>query len=285
MNIIKKIYPSLGKFSLWAAGVFFGIYAKKLTEHLPAIIILPLLIIFSALGLFYSYITSKVIEPGLKARPLKDETDEIREARKGLIVFLPLYKNFLPNKKFNQEQLETIIKERNYKALDLKDTTATNFGHVINAINAHKSKLKHLWIITSKAPLQANAVTSLAYKPVFEEFFEKEINTNKNISLHFDKEYSVDITETSAITQRTYELIRDIYKEAKSKYNLEPKDLIADVTGGFVFMSVGTVLASLAKEQDIQVNGCEYDPTTGNPVVGGKSYPVRIGYAPHIPKS
>lgn len=284
MELLKKAFPSIGKFSLWAAGISLGLLANQIANDIPQIITIVSLILFSVLGGVHAYTSAKGIEPNIKTIPLNDEPSQKKEARKGLIVFLSLYKNFIPGNKFSTEELQKIIKEKDYKTLDLADTSATNFGHAINAIKAHKSKLEHLWIVTSKAPLQANAVTSLEYLPVFQEYIEKEIDGAKKIKPHFGKNYSIDITETSNITQRTFELIRDIYKEAKNDFNLNPNDLIVDVTGGFVFMSVGAVLASLTKEQDIEVIGSEYDKVTGNPIGGDKSYPVKIGYAPQISK-
>ena len=81
---------------------------------------------------------------------------------------------------------------------------------------------------------------------------------------------------------QTNQLLRDIYLEAREKYGLKPNDLIADVTGGVTAMKVGTVLACLAKDQDVQVIGSLYDSATGKPKGGSDSFPILIGYAPHL---
>ncbi|MDP3149829.1 MAG: hypothetical protein Q8N83_11940 [Ignavibacteria bacterium] len=284
INSIKRILPYIVSPSLFIAGFFVGIVGNQLSDYVPFELSLLAIVLFGGIGLLYYYLVVKNPEPNFDISALKDETAQNKEARKGLVVFLPLYKNFQPTKKFTDEVLKNYLKEGDYNSLDLPNTAATNFGHAINAIKAHKSKLEHVWVVTTRAPLQANAVTSLEYMPVFKKFIKEEIDIEKKIELHFGKEYSIDITETSQISKKTFELVRDIYKEAKKDFKLNSNEIIVDVTGGFVAMSVGAVLASLAKDQDVQVIGSEYDRITGNPIGGDKSYPVKIGYAPHLVK-
>ena len=48
-------------------------------------------------------------------------------------------------------------------------------------------------------------------------------------------------------------------------------------------MKIGAVLASLKKDQYIEIIGSEYDKKTGRPIGGG--FPVIIGFDPAIQKA
>ncbi|KAF0139484.1 MAG: Uncharacterized protein FD122_3251 [Stygiobacter sp.] len=275
-------------FAFWISNVGFGfcigIVVNKISDSFPEWLLIVLLLLFVPFFIYNFIKTIKSINPNIKANSLEDEVSQKVSARKGLIVFLSLYKNFDKNKTFTDKELQEFIKNRDYNALQLSDTSLTNFGPAINAIKAHSSKLEHLWVVTTKAPLQKDSVTSSDYLPVFREFIKNEIKLDQKVEIHDGKNYSVSITETSNITEKTYEQIKCIYKEAKKDYQLNAKDIIVDTTGGFTVMTVGAVLASLAKDQDVQVMSSEYDKQTGNPIFGGKSYPVQIGYAPQFSK-
>ena len=280
MHTLKQYLVFFFKLSAAGLGFFANIFVNKISSSFPD---WPLILFLVLLVIIYIYDwvrAIKDINPNIKADAIEDEADQKANARKGLIVFLSLYNNF--KKKFSVEELEKHVKSLDYESLQLQNTSITNFGPAINAIKAHLPKLEHLWIVTTKAPLQSSPVTSLDYLPVMKEYIKKELDTENKINIYAGKDYSVSITNTQEITEKTYEQIRKIYKEAKSNYKLNAEDIIIDVTGGFVFMSIGGVLASLAKNQDVQVIGCKYDRETGRPVEGDVSYPVRIKYAPRF---
>ena len=244
-------------------------------------------VIITLLFIIYDIFRSmRSINPNIKVSLLNDEVTQKEEARRGLVVFLSLFKKFPKEKNnapFSIEELKKCIQEKDYKKLCIDDISATNFGPAIVAINAHKSKLEKLWIITTKATNPGGELTSLDYLPVFEEYIKKEIHFPHKIKILSGPKYSVDTTDSSQVTINTYKKIKDIYKQASKEYKIKRKELIVDVTGGFTYMSVGATLACLAKDQDVEALGSKYNPKTGNPA--GGLYPLLIKYAPRFSKS
>ena len=280
-------------------------------------IIMLLLIVLFAISLLSRNINWN---PKIDTHSLIDKTEQKKEARSGLVIFLSVYTNFDVEKRFTQNailkafkellnepgnkdgsEINEVIKQKtkeekekwqneldykistkDYSGLGLDNPQGTNFGHLIKAIKAHSDskKLQHLWIISTKSNKE-KAATSDAYAEFFKEYVNDEIR--REIKVHYDLEkYCIDITEPSLISKNTHDLIRQIYKEAKKKdIKLKPKDIIVDITGGVVSMKLGAVIASLAKDQDVQIIISDYNKL-GKVDAGSKSYPVKVGFAPSV---
>ncbi|MBU1100081.1 MAG: hypothetical protein KKA84_06725 [Bacteroidetes bacterium] len=281
MNTIKKWFFNWGRLSLLIAGFFAGSIQSQLTEYLPPWLLVLSVVFFGVWGLLHWYLAVKTPEPNIKAESHRWEHEQKRYARKGLVVFLSAYHH---NKKnFSEAELKECIDNRDYVKMELDNYDITNFGHTLKAIVANLLRLEHCWIITTRAA-DSRSVSSLDYLPVLISYLENKIDKSKKINFYHGDDYCINISEDSQVCIGTSNLIKRIYKEGLSKHKLEAKEIIADVTGGTTSMKVGTVLASLAKDQDVQVIGAIYDPVTGRPKGGKDSYPIVIGYEPHIVK-
>jgi len=119
----------------------------------------------------------------------------------------------------------------------------------------------------------------------FEECLKKEIRFEKKVDFKYSPKYSVYVNEDGTMCKETAEVVSNIYDKAAELPNggLAPHEIIVDVTGGRSSMTVGAVLASLAKNQDVEVVGGKYDEK-GNPMGGNDSYPVQIGFEPQLRK-
>jgi hypothetical protein len=282
MRSLKQIFHIIGGPSLTLFGFFVGLYANIIAERRPLKIAWTGIIVFGLISAIYLYIRNRRIEPNIKASALRDDIACKRNAHSGLIVFLSVYTNFKRKPPFTQEELKKLIAVKDYKGLDIPDMDATNFGHTIKAIRAHLPSLKHCWIITTKSARETG-ITSAEYLDLFIEFLCREvIAAGNDLKFHAGADYTVDLTEDSAVCIQTNELVSHIYSEAKHNLGLKASDIIADVTGGVTPMKVGTVLACLAKDQDVQVIGSLYDETTGRPKGGADSFPIIIGYGPQL---
>jgi hypothetical protein len=282
MQLLKQMLHIIGGPSLSLFGFFVGLYANIIAEKHPLRITWTGMIVFGLISVVYLYVRQRKIEPNIKARALRDEPIRRKNAHAGLIVTLPVYTNFKHKPPFSQEELKKFVAAKDYNTLDISDMDATNFGHAIKAIRAHLPFLQHCWIITTKSTKEGG-ITSGEYLDLFIEYLRHEVIASGNdVKFHAGVDYTVDLTEDSAVCIQTNELVSHIYSEAKRSWGLKANDIIADVTGGVTPMKVGTVLACLAKDQDVQVIGSLYDETTGRPKGGADSFPIIIGYGPQL---
>jgi len=216
------------------------------------------------------------VDVDLDVDPIRDETAQKQLARKGLIIFLSLYRQ-LPGKAqpLTPQQINLAAKNCDYKTLGLADTTGTTFGHQINAIKAHISKLQHCWIICTRTAGEGKH-QSLDYVPVFVEFIQKEVAPN--LQMHYGKKYSVLLDDDAIVCRNAYNLVKSIYKKAR-KLKIKQDEIITDITGGFRAITVGAILGCLDKAEDIQYIGADYDEG-GNPT--GEMFPMIVQYKPEI---
>lgn len=277
-----RIPHFVGNISIGLFGIFVGLWQNAIAASFPHVFMYGGIIFFGLITAAYMFSRQRQIEPYITAMALRDDSARKRDAHDGLIVFLSVYQNFKRKPGFSPEELRTAVESRDYRTLMLADTDATNFGHAIKAIQAHLSALKHCWIITTKSARE-QGITSASYLEVFLEFLRTEvIPAGKDLRFHVGDNYTVDMTEDSAVCTRTNQIVTDIYAKAKRSFGLSARDIIADVTGGVTAMKVGTVLACLAKDQDVQVIGSLYDEVTGKPKGGVDSFPILIRYAPRL---
>ena len=112
---------------------------------------------------------------------------------------------------------------------------------------AHKSKLKHCWLITTDASAE------------YAEFLVKYLKKEENIKCEFNygKKYKLTMDEESLVVSKTYDLLARIFQEIPK--NIQLTEVITDITTGIKSMSLGTILACLDKERDIEFIGTRYD--------------------------
>lgn len=183
-------------------------------------------------------------------------------------MIIPLYNRHTKGS-LSQKEKKQALKNKNYKRLDLENS---NLGHNIEAILAHSHNLAHCWIVGSYCE-DKSIPSSTDYTEVLIEYLREE----KGITceFHYGKEYAVSLDSDALICEKTYNLTTHIYKEARKRYKLKAKDIIADVTGGLKSMNLGMVMACMHEDQEIQIIGGKYN-LNGTFCFKEKPYPIKI---------
>ncbi|NKQ38575.1 MAG: hypothetical protein HF967_03715 [Methanosarcinales archaeon] len=206
-----------------------------------------------------------------------DETEEEKQkhAKKGIIIIISQYKK---TKLMKEEDIKNALNQKKYEMFDLENS---NLGHNIKSILTHSTKLKHCWIVGSYVK-DSKSITSSSIN--FIEILIEYLKQEKNLqcTFHYGKQYAIPISNDALICKKSYKLTNDIFIEAKEDYNLIPKDIIVDVTGGTKSMNLGLILASLHKDKDLQIIGSDYD--LNGDVIRDKSRSIRIHFSPKIKK-
>ena len=135
--------------------------------------------------------------------------------------------------------------------------------------------MQHCWVICTRTK-NPDANNSLKYAPVFAEFINKEIAPN--LQVHYGEEYSVLMEDNANICTNTYYLIKDVYHQAR-KIGLKANEIITDITGSIRAVTIGAILASFHKDEDIEYVEANYDPK-GEPT--GPSFPLLVKYKPEL---
>lgn len=178
---------------------------------------------------------------------LRSESEVIRNARKGLIVVLPLY--FCPGKP-NTPGLIKRARSGDYAGMDFEKS---NFAHVVHAILVNSSKLSTCWII-STGSANPKSPGSVDFAPALVKYLQEK----KGIGCIFNMDEVVPLNDDSLITQKTREVVERIFTLADN-IGIQEREMIADCTGGPRSMTLGIFLACLDSKRDIQFIGTHYD--------------------------
>ena len=231
--------------------------------------------------------------------PLLLSTEGVREeeARKGLIVFLPLYFLTPAGKKKWQEQhgydpsakteaerlqadLEKLQKGKDFRGLLIDDSAATNFGPATLAIATHSKRLSIVWIVTSESSRDP-AQSSNRFVETYIHYLRQQSVVGQ--SVEFKTTRTVNVDEDSQVAQLACAKLQEIYAEARKKpFRLKETEIIVDVTSGTKSMTTGAVLGSIAKGRDIQLLAARYERGGG---LKQASDPVVLKYEAVIPRT
>ncbi|MCL0062228.1 hypothetical protein M1N62_04615 [Thermodesulfovibrionales bacterium] len=220
----------------------------------------------------------KNISVNMRATIDRTEEERQRHAKKGIILLMSRYTSFSGAiKSMEEKEIKKALEQKKYEVFDLENSS---LGHGVRSMLTHSAKLRHCWIIGSYAENSSSVISSsINFIETFVEYLKQEKGLEE-CSFYYGKQYAIPMNDDNLICNRAYELTNDIFTEAKKDYKLTPKDIIVDVTGGTLSMSLGLTLASLHKDRDIQVIGAEYD--RDGRAIPDKSYPVRIHFEPKI---
>jgi len=249
-------------------------------ESMPSIIftfIFTSIVTSVASYVAYRFGIRKGINVHLRAFPLHTGEEKKKSAKRGLILIVPLYTSY-SKKNITEKEKKQALKNKDYKKLDLEKS---NLGHNIEAIKANSHNLEHCWLTSSHSSDAANNQCSIGYTEVLIEYLRNEENIS--CEFHYGEKYAVSLDSDALICEKTYDMTTNIYKEARKKYKLKPKDIIADVTGGIKSMNLGMVMACMHEDQEIQIIGRKYD-SNGKISISDKPYPIKIYFAPKIRK-
>ncbi len=278
--IIKKFFLNVSSVSALFAGIIFGFIAERFLESINQNYILIILFVLIIIIIISIRFLGKA-EPNVSIKAIQTEADKEMYSKKGLIVFLSPFICFKEGVRFTEKELDNYMKAGDYRSLFLGELNNTNFGPPIKAFETHFNTIDHLWIITTKMK-EGTKGSSNHLKP-FIKYLRENYKTEREIRFHFTSDkYTILFDDISQVCNGVVNLIKKIYKDAKTEYDLDAEDIIVDVTSGTVPMTVGAVLASLAKDQDIEVIGSQYHPVSGRPKGPNSAYPLIISYDPLI---
>lgn len=201
---------------------------------------------------------------------IRSDQEARRYARRGLICIVPLYRpgRGSPAAAHLPEKWLEAAQEHEWALLQPE---ASNLLPVIKAIRSHASRLEHCWLIaTSGEP----TVASASYVPALAAYLREDPKINA--IFYYGSRYQISLGDDSEVVKKTYDLVREIVKEAQQR-GILPGELIADVTSGMRSLALGMTLASLDREQDLQFVGTRYD-AKGDPV--GEPFPIIYNFEP-----
>jgi hypothetical protein len=282
--------------AMWSHHFFQQLIHPTTTWHALILMVVILAVLYLVLQWAHNYLEKNLtvrIEPVL----LSTQATREKEARKGLIVFLPLYSltpfgkktwqqrhGYDPSakdeaKRFLQD-LQTWQQNNDYRSLLIDDPACTNFGPATVAIRSHSCKLKVLWIVTSDSARDPGQSSENFVEPYKRYLQEQNVVGNDVV---FAKTHTITVDEDSTVSNLVSKTLQEIYTEAERKpHGLKRSEIIVDVTSGTKSMTVGAVLGSIGKERDIQLLAASYEPGVG---LKQASVPVIIKYSAVVPRS
>jgi hypothetical protein len=186
---------------------------------------------------------------------------ETRKALIGLVSpYTPRPGNTSPLK---PEERQKAIEDGNPELLDLEHS---NLWPLVSAI-LHYPQLQRCWLISSGGPGGSLASTRLIVNYVQQH--------KPNIQFTYGLPWIVMHPFTPQVVGDTKRLLESAIQTARENY--AEHEIITDVTGGTVPMSLGAVLACVHPKLDVQYTGVNNVNGTLEPIVFGFEYqPERI---------
>lgn len=275
-RLLRRFSPMQLIFGL--TGLLFWTIISVLTAPLTAQVLPWLILAFLAVGgisIIALLRTSEGIEVAMQPPITLRTKDECQaHASRGLIVFVSLYNPIKSEraKKLTTDQRREAAERADYRTLDIEKS---NLQTAIKAVVSHSSKLEHCWLVATTAKDKSIPI-SLIYVGALVAFLEKEKGVK--CKFHYGPKYAVPLDDDALVCPKTYELIKNIFKEAR-ELGLGPRDMLADFTGCPRSMTLGMILACLDADQDIQFIGTRYDGE-GRPI--GDIFPVIFSFEPKL---
>jgi hypothetical protein len=211
------------------------------------------------------------LAPRIQARPevMIDRSPKETEghARRGLIAFVSLY-TAQPGSggaQLSADERDQALSAGDWQVLDLP---RSNFFTLISAIESHKSKLDHCWLIATAAT--PNQPGSVGGAHVVQNYLQSQgIHCNFCID-------EVPQEDDALLCAKVRQLVDGIFQKAIG-HGLAAADVICDCTGGIRSAQLGMILACLDSERDLQLMGTRYD-ANGRPT--GSPFRMRIHFEP-----
>jgi hypothetical protein len=160
-----------------------------------------------------------------------------RQARRALIALVSVYTSRLEPQP-DKASITRALRERDLNALDLEHS---NLWPLLSTLKLHRATLEHVWLIASDASLESAAV-SVAYA-------RKELGLT--CLFHHGQTWSISKPFTAQVVADIKDVVGAAVREAK-RHGIDATQIITDVTGGTVPMSLGATLACLHPMLDVQ---------------------------------
>lgn len=223
---------------------------------LPVIIVLLLLV--GGLYLADKLIPRKTIVVPGSPQTLNTPEDHQLYARAGLVALVSKYRSFAKAPP-SPDTVAAALANCDYRQLDLENS---NLGTIIEAVVAHKSRLRHCWLIGSantptRDPARKDeALGSCAFIPLLQKFLREE----KGVQCTFwsGPAYAVSLRDDTQVYLKTMDLVKKAFEEAR-KLKIDPREMVVDFTGGVRGMSAGAILAGLGSTHALEFLGTHYN--------------------------
>lgn len=260
------------------AVLFFGLFQEVVGNKLSdypfwfslLVVTTPLILV----GILLPLLAPDVeVKSKIETRTLRTAEEQQRYANRALIIFVSLYRPIIgsPPAGVNDSDWLEAARALEYDKLDLEKS---NLATAIKAVMSHSSRLAHCWLIgTSSA--DGSQPGSADYEPVLIEYLKKE--KGLTCEFHSGIEYAIPLDDDALVCLKTYDLVQRIYREAKERFEIEPREMIADFTGCPRSMTLGLILSCLGEDQNIQLMGTRYD-LAGRP--SGPVFPIIFNFEP-----
>lgn len=234
LSIFIKRHPI---YSFLLGAVFAEVFLDALSDLLT-----QLLGIYVVLLILVTGFSILVIMAIIQIWDLKNKREKLRDAPlepldkkyKGLIVSIS---------KITEEKKELIDKIGEIGSLDNLNTAkleelyrVIGIGQTLRAIVYHLKELEVCWLLFTEASKEGKDVVT---------FFIEKISSGlvNVVPTHIDNPY---------VMNDTYKRVNVIYEKGLEEFNLQEKDVIADITGGTAPMSSGIILACISSDRNIQ---------------------------------
>lgn len=277
MEKLFQIY-TLSRLLYATIGIVIGIIIMPLEKYFSNVsslnYLIPILIALITAVIILEIKKKKSINVIMSVNVGRTEIETKRYAKKGLVVFVSLYKPIKKGstaKELSIEEIKKAAKNLDYNSLDLEKS---NLQPAIEAICCHKEKLKHCWLIGTTNISKKEG--SVIYQDVLIHFLTKEKGIN--CDFHYGQDYAIPLDDDALICKKTYEILIKIFEEAAS-LGLEYKDVIADYTSGIRSMVASMILSCLHRDNDIQLMGTRYND---NSEPAGEIFPIYISFEPEL---
>jgi hypothetical protein len=202
---------------------------------------------------------------------LRHDAEKQMHAKEGFVGFVSIYtpERDSPAAKLTQEERETAIKEQNFQLLQLEKS---NLKLTIEAVRTHASQLKHCWLLSTYGQQTQG---SLPYAELVVAYLKTK---EMKCEFYYGQEYAISLDNDALVLGAVYKLLKKVLQEARNLH-IAPHSIVADMTSGFRSMTLGMVLAFLARERDIQFMGTAYDEL-GKPY--GELTPIVFSFEPQL---
>ncbi|MDQ2808424.1 MAG: hypothetical protein M3Z04_16175 [Chloroflexota bacterium] len=205
---------------------------------------------------------------------LTEKNRPVYFARRALVCFVPLYtpKRGCPADSLSREARRAAVAALDFAGLCVEES---NLWPTICAILAHRTKLKHCWLLTTESDADAD---SRLYARLLAEYLTQR--KGMDCRFYYGDRYAIPLKkeDDALLFSRTYDMVGQVLTEAHGK-KLAAKDIVADITSGVRSMTIGMILACLGADQDIEVVGTHYDEN-GQPTKD--LFPFIVSFAPQL---
>jgi hypothetical protein len=236
-------------------GMLLSVFSNWLSEQWQNL--LPLIVALTVIAVgFWLFVMIRQpagIDVLIRApRTFRAVSEEKIYARSGFVGFVPI---FTPKAGSKAERLtlpkrEGAIQNLDFDTLNLEES---NLAPTIKAILAHRSRLQHCWLLSTRGKEIAG---SLPVARLLAEYLKQKHGVSCHF--HYSEEESIMLDDDALVLSKTYELVRRVFFAAE-KMGLPAREMVANITTGFRSMTLGMILACLDKDRDIEFVGTQYD--------------------------